>query len=279
MMLEGANVVRVSFQNRGNIMWEILFIGLICWYLYKILNKVPVILRGCRVPIIYVMGRSGHGKSSLINALAGKQVAVTDPVRPQMPRSRPYRIKLPGLSSTLDLVDSRGIFEAATPDGAIPADTVELIKSEVKTLIPNLIVHVLVASELRASERDFKVIHEISDLCREVCGTVPPIVLALTKVDALGNPRDWPPEQYDRKASMIEGLLNYASKEVLKLGDQAPIDGARYKGLKPLNPSRAAAAIVPVCTLEKDLWNVGTLRMSLEKALPLRLIDLARIWR
>jgi ribosome biogenesis GTPase A len=43
-----------------------------------------------RPPVFLFMGRSGHGKSTLVNALVGRKVAKVNPVKPESPSAEPY---------------------------------------------------------------------------------------------------------------------------------------------------------------------------------------------
>lgn len=226
------------------------------------------LVKESRPPIIYTIGRSGHGKSSLINALVGRQVAHVNAVRPETPQSKAYRIEFPESYSTWDLMDSRGIFESAAPTGALSMDTVELLKREVERLKPDVILHVLAAQEIRASERDLLVINEIRKLIKATCGGIPPVLLVLTKVDLLGNPRHWPPEQYSSKSELIERLLAYASTAVLKGKMEAIDEVLTIKGYKPVDSLNETAGLIPVCSLENELWNIDTLLESIGTTLP-----------
>ena len=71
-----------------------------------------------RPPRLYLMGRSGHGKSTLINALANREVAVVGEMKPTTTQSEVHQIVFEDVHAAWEVVDSRGIFEATRPDGA-----------------------------------------------------------------------------------------------------------------------------------------------------------------
>jgi putative ribosome biogenesis GTPase RsgA len=55
--------------------------------------EIRKLVEESRPPKMYLVGRSGHGKSSLLNALARKQVAEVGDIKPTTPQSVPYVIK------------------------------------------------------------------------------------------------------------------------------------------------------------------------------------------
>jgi hypothetical protein len=62
-------------------------------------------------PVLYLLEQSGHGTSSLLNALAGRPVAQVGHVRPQTPGADPHLITFQEVFSEWKVVDARGIFE------------------------------------------------------------------------------------------------------------------------------------------------------------------------
>jgi predicted GTPase len=82
----------------------------------KALRETEELIDESRPPHLYVFGRSGAGKSSLINALANKNVAEIGNIEPTTVESELYHIDFPDRYSTWDVIDSRGLFEIITPD-------------------------------------------------------------------------------------------------------------------------------------------------------------------
>lgn len=112
-------------------------------------DEIKKLIEESRPPRMYLMGRSGHGKSSLINALANKAVAETNPVKPTTPKSVPYTITFDETFSSWEVIDSRGIFETTRPDGAVEIDATEFLKSDIIKRKPDIIIHVIAATECR----------------------------------------------------------------------------------------------------------------------------------
>ena len=72
-----------------------------------ILDELRTVITDSKPPTFFLMGRSGHGKSSIINALAGQDVATENPVRPQTQVRKRTNI-FPDTGATWKVIDSRG---------------------------------------------------------------------------------------------------------------------------------------------------------------------------
>lgn len=209
-----------------------------------------------RPPVLYLLGRSGHGKSSLLNALARRHVAEVGHVRPRTPGADAHFITFEDVFAEWQVVDARGIFETPIDDGA-RIDPVEQAEEDIRKYRPDVILHVVTASEVRAFSNDVRVFGEIQrGIVKDLGGTIP-TVMVLTKVDLLDDPEAWPPGQHPRKAALVKDLLDYVGKDVL-VGEPDRIDpNTTLAGYKLTG--REYAGVVPVSVLPARLWNVETL--------------------
>lgn len=235
----------------------------------KAREEVRRLIENSRPPVLYLVGRSGHGKSSLINALANRPVAEVGHVKPTTPQSIPYTIPFEGLYSTWEVIDSRGIFESTRPGGAPSEDAVEHVRRDVLDRRPDVILHLIAAPEVRNLANDLRVFRDILDALKAKVGTVPPVVVVLTKADTLGNPRQWSPEQHPAKAELLRELLMYMVGDVLGLPAckpakaEAPERGCVVEGDSPVR------FVVPVATpAGEEAWNVETLSELIGEVLP-----------
>lgn len=138
-----------------------------------------------RPPAVAVVGRRGAGKSSLINAFFGSQVAELGHVKARTGRGRWFDYV--GARGTLAILDTRGFQEGSAPeqpdvvDSAIPSVLVELRRKE-----PDLILFVVKASEVDAAqEGDLEGLERISAEVERHHGAKPPILGVVTHCDLL----------------------------------------------------------------------------------------------
>ena len=229
------------------------------------IGELQSLVSDSRPPVLYLLGRSGHGKSSLLNALAGRPVAEVGHVRPQTPGADPHLITFEEFFAEWKVVDARGIFETPV-EGAEGPDPLEQAKEDIRKYRPDVILHVVTASEARAFSNDIRVFREIQQGIRRDFGGSIPSVMVLTKVDLLGEPDAWPPAEHAAKAGLMADLLDYVGTDVLKWQPRrinlnstlagSLLDGADYVG------------VIPVSVLPSRLWNLDTLTDLIGDHLP-----------
>ena len=229
-------------------------------------SEIEKLVVESRPPVLYVMGRSGHGKSSLINALAGRKVAEVGDIKPQTVGADPYHISFPEVYAEWEVIDSRGIFETTTPEGAPQKDALAQVKEDVRKYRPDVILHVIAAPETRTLENDFKAFAEIQKVVKEQSGTLAPSIMIVSKVDVIGNPRDWPIEEHANKAGLVKELLDYVTDDVLARPRQKIDLNSSIKGY--ILTGGDYVGIVPVCVRDTDEWNVTTLSSFIGDYLP-----------
>jgi len=217
-----------------------------------------------RPPRLYVFGRSGAGKSSLINALANKDVAEVGTVEPTTVESEMYHVEFPDRYASWDIVDSRGLFESVSPDGEVPANTVEFMKEDLKEYRPDILIHVMSPDQVRAGEEDFET---VTMLRNELGNLFPPIVYCLNKVDMHASVGQWPPDEHESLAGDIKNNLDFVAKVLNEqkktaFSDNRPLYGYKFE-------SNEHIGVVPVHLKNKDdYWNVETLSWLIGDFLP-----------
>ena len=224
------------------------------------------LLNESRPPVLFLIGRSGHGKSSVINALAGKNVSEVGDIKPTTPESVPYLITFEEQFSTWQVIDSRGIFETTRPDGAPDKSALDLLREDLIKHRPDVIMHVISTPEIRNLEMDLRIFRELAGDLKAQTGVDTPAIIVLNKADTLGNPREWPPEAFAQKAALVGEALNYMCDDVLKV-EKSPLNlNFNLKGYT--TKDQTYLGVVPVCSLENDHWNIDSLSDFIGSNLP-----------
>jgi hypothetical protein len=213
------------------------------------------------VPIrMLIAGRTGAGKSSLVNALASEVRAAVD-ILPTTRDFTSYAVQREGMP-VVELIDSRGI-EAAPDVGAIAAKAAET----------DVLIWVA-AADRPDRENDRQALSGMRQYFRERPERrAPPVLLVLTHIDRLRPFREWSPPYDvaagdDEKARSIRAAIDAAAQDL-----DVPVE-----------------RIVPVClSAERGLYNVDLVWAELIELLPtaqsaqlLRRIGEARsgiVWR
>lgn len=188
------------------------------------------LLRNNRYPRLALIGRRGAGKSSLINALLGEQVAAPGHVRAQTGRSKLllYRTKD---GHGIDVLDTRGLNEGGLPLEEDDHETaVDSVVDALRTVPVDAILFVHKIKEVDAGiESDLKALVEIlekSKLLSTYTGSVKeekdgiPIIFVLTHTDEL-DPSDLKrPADYDDEK--LKAIHDAEQQFLLNVNQHAP---------------------------------------------------------
>ncbi|NBG88479.1 GTPase [Isachenkonia alkalipeptolytica] len=232
------------------------------------LKDVQKMIEESRPPVMMTLGRSGHGKSSLINALIGKEVAKVNPVVPETRGSTYYEVPFEEYGATWRMIDTRGFFDVINEGRGHREDGVKQLKKEILEHRPDIFLHVINIKEVRTMSNDLLVMKDIGDTLKKENIRIP-IVTILSNVDILGNPT-LPIETPEKQGQIIQGM-NYLIREVFQ------IEEPKVKFLNLHHPARGYilkgdhyVGIIPVSTYPDNLWNIDTLEEFIGEVLPER---------
>jgi uncharacterized protein (DUF697 family)/predicted GTPase len=231
------------------------------------LREVEQLITNSRPPRIYLFGRSGHGKSSILNALADREIATVGDIEPTTTAAEPVIIDFSDKSSKWEVIDSRGIFESTRPLGATSQDPLTQVKDEVVHYKPDVILHVIAAPEVRTLENDIKAYKAVCQALQREVGV--PTLIVVNKADTIGGGREWPPDTSAKKRQLIINLLDYTSRVI----------GVATHPISPDFPEKGYQAsgggyvgIIPACSfiddVHDDRWNIETLSKFIGEHLP-----------
>lgn len=181
-----------------------------------------------------------------------------------------HAVTFPERHSDWDIVDSRGLFESVTPDGDLPADTIQFMKDDIDEYRPDILLHVMTPDQVRGGEDDFEV---LQDLKKELGDMLPPIVFVVNKVDSHMTPGDeWPPENNPQLSNFIQRKLDQTSDIVSKVVSDDDFDHKQFDKENPLKgyqfDSEKFVGVVPVYAKEEPFWNINTLSWFIGDFLP-----------
>ncbi|HEY5122933.1 MAG TPA: GTPase, partial [Ignavibacteria bacterium] len=210
-----------------------------------------------------LVGKSGHGKSSLINCLAGVDIAKVTHAKPTTPKTKVYNIDSFNGKYPLRIIDTRGIFESTKPNHRVSDDALQVLKNSMIRENPAVVMHIMSAKEVRAMSEDQKIFKELIEDIKITMNNHPKCIFVITKAGDLINPRNFPTKEHFTK---IKEIMDYFCRDVLKVKTQ-PISATKPEnGYIIISKNSSYQAVIPVkcLSLEKN-WNINTLSSFLEK--------------
>ncbi len=160
-----------------------------------------------RPPRVFMIGRTGVGKSSLINAICESYVASVNDVNSCTKEVEIHKIVRDG-RLIMEVCDSRGFAESESISKGPSAE--ELLIEQVNQFTPDVAIFVLDATRRDDIQSDVSFLKKLSKTYQEQFGTRLPIVAVLNKCDGVSPAWLLQPEQYTKaKLDTIEEKTQY----------------------------------------------------------------------
>jgi uncharacterized protein (DUF697 family) len=219
----------------------------------KDVQRLKALLVDRRAPRIVIVGRRGHGKSSIANALFGYPKLAVGHVGDQPAGDEWVHLEVQGRQ--LEWLDTSGIGA-----GGIAEARLERLKAQIGGAFPDVILLAVKAtevdSEIDATLTGFTAILNVL----RTAGCSAPVIVLITKVDELHPARDKVPPYDDAKRALIASAVATLTRHLERHGIQAKatLPVSSYMEFRDLDD-----------TLEFDgRWNVDRLGDALFACLP-----------
>jgi uncharacterized protein (DUF697 family)/predicted GTPase len=170
-------------------------------------------IRDRRPPRFVLVGRTGVGKSSLVNAMCGKYLAKVSDVAVGTLVCDCYSYTFMG-RTIFEVIDTRGVGESIHEDDR---SAEQELQAKVREFRPDAILFLVRAKERGYVDKDATVVRELSRVLAEDI----PVVVVVTQVDELETARIKAPSEYDeRKRHNISESVRQVERIVADIGLQ-----------------------------------------------------------
>ena len=169
-----------------------------------------------RPPRVFLIGRTGVGKSSLINALCGAYVAQVSDVESCTEKAEKYTC-MDGNRPLMEILDTRGIAESESINDDCSAE--EMLLEEINKFSPDVTIMMLNCTHRDDIATDVNFLKKVQEEYTEINGMSMPIVVVVNKCDEMAPARIKEPENYSQsKINKIQEVVKYYKSIIVKNG-------------------------------------------------------------
>lgn len=182
-------------------------------------------LENHRPPRIFLIGRTGVGKSSLINAICGSYVAKVSDTVSCTTGANIYQCK-DGDRVLMEILDTRGIAESASLDETTTAE--EALINSIKEFSPDVAIMMFNCTRRDDVDSDIEFLKRVAKEYADINSVRLPIVAVINKCDEMAPSRKKEPSEYpSSKIEKIKEMVQYYKaiimKHALKVDDIVPV--------------------------------------------------------
>ena len=233
-------------------------------------------LQNNRAPRLLMVGRTGYGKSSIINAICGSYVAQVSAVNTCTSGVETYEVK-DGSRVLMEIMDSRGLSESDRIDENLSAE--DQLKHDINMFEPDALIFVLNCTTRDDSiDEDIEFVKKIRNDYREYAFLDLPVIVALNKADAVAPIRQTDPKHFSElKLKNIDDIVkryrNSFLKMQFKVTDIIPISSSIEWGIdgEELSesdiPNLTDSDFAELRMIFDGRYNIDKLRKALEDSI------------
>ena len=160
-----------------------------------------------RPPHIFLIGRTGVGKSSLINALCGSYVAPVSDTKSCTKNAQVYQC-MDGDRTLMEILDTRGIAESESLNTVISAE--DMLINQVNEFSPDVAIFMLNCTHRDDVNSDVLFLKKLAKSYAEINSMRLPIVVVINKCDEMAPTRFKAPSSYPKnKVAKINEVVCY----------------------------------------------------------------------
>lgn len=174
-----------------------------------------------RPPRIFLIGRTGVGKSSLINALCGSYTAAVSDTKSCTECAQTYECK-EGERTLMEILDTRGIAESDSLNCDVSAE--DMLIDEVNKFSPDIAILMLNCTHRDDVNTDVEFLKKVAKSYADTNKMRLPIVVVINKCDEMApsrykNPEEYPQKKIDKINEVVQYYKGIIVKNGLKIDD------------------------------------------------------------